>query len=325
MEVLDVKPSPAAAFESQLNAVVGSLAGAGRRSAPEALRRPQTRMEHGLPPISMLRMIDAVIREGSYTAAGRSLGVTHSAISQAVSRLEDSTGTALFNRSAHGVGPTELARDLAALYNQLESSYAGIIDRSRGIEPSYGASLAVASEILSALPDSFFAELTDRFLISRLVALCAADIGELSSFDLVLSAAPMASSSHKSLALFSEKLSVFGTESGLERERRGPIVVTSAWRGSGLLAYLKSAGYDTGRVIELPDLRTCLVTQRAPGAVVVAPDCFAGRLEAWGLRPIDGLGLLTGTTYFAHSALKTCHGDVVDYVLARVRQLASQY
>ncbi len=77
-----MKPSPAADFESPLNTLVGSLAGAGCRLAPEAPRGPEARTQHGLPPISMLRMIDAVIRQGSYAAAGRSLGVSHSAISQ---------------------------------------------------------------------------------------------------------------------------------------------------------------------------------------------------------------------------------------------------
>ena len=242
-----------------------------------------------------------------------------------MSRIEASTGTELFNRSARGVEPTELARDLAALYGQLESGYAGVMDRNRGIEPPCGASLAVAPAVLGALPDPFFAELTDRFLISRLVGLWGADIGALSDFDLVLSTGPMASSSHRTSALFSEELSVFGMESRSERDRLGPVVVPSVWRGPRLLACLRSAGYDTGRVVELPDLRTCVAMLRAPEAVLVAPDCFARRLEAWGLRRLDGLGLATGTTYFAHSALKTCHGEVVDFVLDRVSQLAPRH
>ena len=320
-----MKPSPATAFESHLNTRVGSLAGAGPGSATEALLRPQTRAAYALPPISVLRMIDAVIRENGYTAASRSLGVSHSAISQAVSRMEDSTGTTLFNRSARGVEPTELARDLAALYHQLESRYAGIIDRSRGIEPSYGASFAIAATVLAALPDSFFAELTDRFLISRLVASCDADVADLSDFDLILSAAPVASSSHRSMALFSEKLAIFGKGAALERDQLGPLVVPSPWRGPRLLAALKSGGYDTGRVIELPDFRICLETLRAPGAVLVAPDCFAKRLELRELRSVDSLGLSTGTTYFAHPALKTSYGEAVDFVLAQVSQLSLRH
>ncbi|WP_375792204.1 helix-turn-helix domain-containing protein [Streptomyces rhizosphaericus] len=53
-----------------------------------------------------LLTLRAVVRTSSFVIAARELGYTASAISQQVSALEKETGLVLFEREAHGPGPS---------------------------------------------------------------------------------------------------------------------------------------------------------------------------------------------------------------------------
>jgi LysR family glycine cleavage system transcriptional activator len=59
-----------------------------------------------LPPFAALRAFHAAAVHGRFRDAALSLGVTESAISHQVRRLEDFLRTALFDRSGSGVGLT---------------------------------------------------------------------------------------------------------------------------------------------------------------------------------------------------------------------------
>ena len=61
-----------------------------------------------------LRALDAVIREGNFAEAARALGVTRSAVSKAVRRIEDALGSQMFIRNTHSVRPTDAARQFHA-------------------------------------------------------------------------------------------------------------------------------------------------------------------------------------------------------------------
>ena len=60
-----------------------------------------------------LRVLHAVVRTGSVRAAGEQLGYTSSAISQQVAALERETGSVLLEKAGRGIRPTEAARLLA--------------------------------------------------------------------------------------------------------------------------------------------------------------------------------------------------------------------
>lgn len=60
-----------------------------------------------------LRVLRAVVRTGSVRAASAQLGYTPSAVSQHVTALERETGTVLLERAGRGVRPTDAARLLA--------------------------------------------------------------------------------------------------------------------------------------------------------------------------------------------------------------------
>jgi DNA-binding transcriptional LysR family regulator len=58
------------------------------------------------PPLAALRVLRAVAELGSFTAAGRALGYTQSAVSRQVAALESAAGSALFVRHRYGVNLT---------------------------------------------------------------------------------------------------------------------------------------------------------------------------------------------------------------------------
>lgn len=67
-----------------------------------------------------LRVINAVIDEGSYSAAARRLGVTQPAISQAVRKLQDTYKVSLFERRGRHLVPTDLCLELSQFTAEAE-------------------------------------------------------------------------------------------------------------------------------------------------------------------------------------------------------------
>ena len=59
--------------------------------------------------LNLLRIFDALVREGSVTAAAGRLGLSQPAVSNALNRLRDLLGDPLFVRTRHGMEPTSFA------------------------------------------------------------------------------------------------------------------------------------------------------------------------------------------------------------------------
>jgi DNA-binding transcriptional LysR family regulator len=70
------------------------------------------------PPFQALRALEAACRLRSYSLAGAELGVTHSAVSQAVRRLEREYGRVLFRRVGLRMTPSSAALALAQAYRE---------------------------------------------------------------------------------------------------------------------------------------------------------------------------------------------------------------
>ncbi len=79
-----------------------------------------------------LRVLRAVVRTGSVRAAAEQLGYTPSAISQHVTALERETGAVLLERAGRGVRPTDAARLLADVADD-------VLDRLADAEASLAA------------------------------------------------------------------------------------------------------------------------------------------------------------------------------------------
>lgn len=118
-----------------------------------------------LPDLNAVAVFAAVARARGFRAAGDRLGLTRSAVSQAVRRLEDQLGTALLTRTTRSVNLTEagtafLSRVAPALA-EMEEAAAQAADRSS--RPGGLLRLAVSSiaegflsgEMLAAFRDSY--------------------------------------------------------------------------------------------------------------------------------------------------------------------------
>jgi LysR family transcriptional regulator, glycine cleavage system transcriptional activator len=97
------------------------------------------------PPFAGLRTLEAACRLRSYSAAGEELGVTHSAVSQTVRRLEIAHAQKLFLRQGSQMAPTPAALALAEAY--LEA--AGIVERAAD---RLSRAAAAPTLVLSTLP-----------------------------------------------------------------------------------------------------------------------------------------------------------------------------
>ena len=70
-------------------------------------------MEPSSIDLNLLAVFQEVYRERQISAAARRLGLTQSAVSNALARLRKSFGDELFVRTAHGMQPTPLAQQMA--------------------------------------------------------------------------------------------------------------------------------------------------------------------------------------------------------------------
>lgn len=81
--------------------------------------------------IAALRLIEAACRYESYTLAGRELGVSHAAVSQAVSRVEALLGEPLFAKIGGAMKPTPAGLDLAEAFRSAERAVTRAWERRR--------------------------------------------------------------------------------------------------------------------------------------------------------------------------------------------------
>lgn len=73
------------------------------------------------PTFPSLRLLEAATRHESFTAAAKEVGVTHSAMSSGIRRIETDLGVTLFRRQTHKTYATEAALALAAAYREADS------------------------------------------------------------------------------------------------------------------------------------------------------------------------------------------------------------
>jgi len=89
-----------------------------------------------LPPIDSLLAFDAALRHGSMTAAAAELGVTQSAVSHRLRRLEAFIGTPLLLRRRAGLEATPAGAALAEGLDEIFDRLAELRERSRAALPA---------------------------------------------------------------------------------------------------------------------------------------------------------------------------------------------
>lgn len=108
--------------------------------------------------LNLLRVLDALLREGSTVAVGRKLGLSQPAVSAALSRLRHALGDALFVRQGAGLVPTDFARDLALPLRQELDRIEAMLSAGGSFDP------ATAEGTFRIAGSDFFGE----FLMPRL-------------------------------------------------------------------------------------------------------------------------------------------------------------
>jgi LysR family glycine cleavage system transcriptional activator len=114
------------------------------------------------PPYDALRVLDAACRRRNYTLAGEELGVSHSAVSQTIRRLELAYGQKMFRRIGNQMSPTDAAVTLAEAFRGAEHMLLGA---SRKVT----AARREPTLVLSTLPS-----IAKLWLVSRLSRLADA-------------------------------------------------------------------------------------------------------------------------------------------------------
>lgn len=71
-------------------------------------------------PTSQLRALNMVVQEGSFSGAAKRLGMTQSAISQAITKLQNTYNVKLFEQTGRHLIPTDLCLELTQVTEQLQ-------------------------------------------------------------------------------------------------------------------------------------------------------------------------------------------------------------
>lgn len=86
--------------------------------------------------LNLLRLFEAVMREGSITRAATALGLSQPAASNALKRLRAYCGDPLFVRTTQGLKPTPMASAILPTVTQTLTSLQGALDEYRHFEPA---------------------------------------------------------------------------------------------------------------------------------------------------------------------------------------------
>jgi DNA-binding transcriptional LysR family regulator len=115
--------------------------------------------------LNLLRVLDALLREGSTVRAGARVGLSQPAVSAALGRLRHALGDPLFIRHGQKLEATDYARTLEIPLRSLLDQLAGLLAGPQAFDP------ARAVETFRLSGSDFFAELLMPRLAGRLAKL----------------------------------------------------------------------------------------------------------------------------------------------------------
>ncbi|WP_371500599.1 LysR family transcriptional regulator [Kitasatospora sp. NBC_00374] len=298
-------------------------------------------MTHGFshtgPGLDLLRTFLAVHRSGSFTAAGRVLGLSQPTVTTQIRALELQLGRQLFERLPRGVAATAVAAELAAAVAGPLDALAEVAER---VAPGPGGPaepvhLAGPAELLSVLALPALAPLVADGLRLRATTGLAEDLLtglRGGRYDLVLSAVRPRGREVAAAPLMDEEFVLVAAPGWAERIGPG----RPAAEGPGALAGVPLLGYAEDHPIArrywrhvfgvrlsaraalvLPDLRGLLAAAAAGAGIAVLPRYLCrAELASGALVPLlDPQDPPINTLYLARRA-----GGAVSQSVAQVRE-----
>ena len=116
---------------------------------------------HPRPSLRALEVFEAATRLGNFTAAGRELGITQSAVSRQVSDLEATIGKALFVRRGARLAPTAAGHRLAERLSR------SLTDLRAAVAEAAGSDAFVTLSMLPSVAAKWFALRLGRFVAAH--------------------------------------------------------------------------------------------------------------------------------------------------------------
>jgi DNA-binding transcriptional LysR family regulator len=103
--------------------------------------------------LNLLRVLDALLREGSTVRAGARIGLSQPAVSAALGRLRHALGDELFIRRGQGLEPTDYARALAIPLREILDELESLLSGPKDFDP------ATSDAAFKLSGSDFFAEM----------------------------------------------------------------------------------------------------------------------------------------------------------------------
>ncbi len=107
-------------------------------------------MNSNLPRWDHLRVVAAIARSGTLTAAAAELGLDHTTVARQLSSLEQKLGTPLFERSRLGLVATPFGKEVIAVCDDMESQVNGLLRRMDGVTTSLTGSVSLTATFFLA-------------------------------------------------------------------------------------------------------------------------------------------------------------------------------
>jgi DNA-binding transcriptional LysR family regulator len=111
--------------------------------------------------LNLLRVLDALLREGSTVRAAAVLHLSQPAVSAALARLRHATGDPLFVRQGTGLVPTDFARGLAVPLHE-------ILERIEAVMTAGAFDPSTSEQVFHLATSDFFAEVLVPGLVARM-------------------------------------------------------------------------------------------------------------------------------------------------------------
>ena len=106
--------------------------------------------------LNLLRVLDAMLREGSTVKAGARIGLSQPAVSSALGRLRQALGDELFVRQGKGMEPTDYARSLAIPLREMLDAMEALLWGAGEFDPGK------AAQSFKLSGSDFFAEMLGK-------------------------------------------------------------------------------------------------------------------------------------------------------------------